>query len=124
MALEGDPILGKTLGQHLNEIKARYDYRPTAQVSVRVESKDAVRAILNKLTDNPPTELQGKPIQVEDLSKPTGDLPPTDGLKLHIDGGDWVILRPSGTEPKFKAYLETSESNLEALKAEVRKLLA
>ncbi|MEN9603700.1 MAG: hypothetical protein RL545_389, partial [Actinomycetota bacterium] len=54
----------------------------------------------------------------------TGGLPPTDGLKLHIDGGDWVILRPSGTEPKFKAYLETSESNLEALKAEVRKLLA
>lgn len=114
---------GKTLGSHLDELKSKYDYRPTAQVSVRVESKDAVRSILNRLTENPPTELQGKTVRVEDLSKPTGNLPPTDGLKLHIDGGDWVILRPSGTEPKFKAYLETTESNLEDLKAEVRNLL-
>jgi phosphomannomutase len=50
-------------------------------------------------------------------------LPPTDGLKLHVANGDWVILRPSGTEPKFKAYIETSEENLEALKVEVGKLL-
>lgn len=114
---------GKTLHEHLAELKAKYDYRPTAQVSVRVESKIAVREILNRLTDNPPTELQGQAITVEDLSKPTGTLPPTDGLKLHISNGDWVILRPSGTEPKFKAYLETSEENLEALKTEVRKLL-
>jgi phosphomannomutase len=43
---------------------------------------------------------------------------------LRISNGDWVILRPSGTEPKFKAYLETDEENLEALKLEVKKLLA
>jgi phosphomannomutase len=114
---------GKTLGEHLNELKEKYDYRPTAQVSVRVDSKAAVREILDRLTSNPPTELQGHSIVVEDLSKPTGELPPTDGLKLHVANGDWVILRPSGTEPKFKAYIETSEANLEALKAEVRKLL-
>jgi len=115
---------GKTLGQHLAELKEKYDYRPTAQVSVRVESKQAVREILDRLTATPPTELQGRSLTVEDLSKPSGTLPPTDGLKLHIDGGDWVILRPSGTEPKFKAYIETTEQNLEALKLEVKKLLA
>ncbi len=59
-----------------------------------------------------------------DLSKPTGNLPATSGLKLNLENGDWVILRPSGTEPKFKAYLETSEENLEALKSEVKRLLA
>jgi phosphomannomutase len=114
---------GKTLGDHLAGLKTRYDYRPTAQVSVRVESKAAVRDILERLIATPPTELQGNAITVEDLSKPTGSLPPTDGLKLHVANGDWVILRPSGTEPKFKAYIETSEENLEALKTEVRKLL-
>lgn len=114
---------GKTLGQHLTELKSKYDYRPTAQVSVRVESKDAVRQILDRLTATPPNQLQGLSVTVEDLSKPTGSLPPTDGLKLHIANGDWVILRPSGTEPKFKAYIETSEANLEALKTEVKKLL-
>jgi phosphomannomutase len=116
-------VQGKTLGEHLADLKAKYDYRPTAQVSVRVESKPAVREILERLVATPPTELQGNAIVVEDLSKPTGSLPPTDGLKLHVANGDWVILRPSGTEPKFKAYIETSEENLEALKAEVRKLL-
>lgn len=115
---------GKTIAEHLAELKAKYDYRPTAQVSVRVESKAAVREILDRLTANPPTDLQGRSLRVEDLSKPTGELPPTDGLKLHIDGGDWVILRPSGTEPKFKAYIETTEQNLEDLKLEVKKLLA
>jgi phosphomannomutase len=115
---------GKTLGTYLAELKEKYNYRPTAQVSVRVESKQAVREILDRLTASPPTELQGRSLTVQDLSKPTGKLPPTDGLKLHIDGGDWVILRPSGTEPKFKAYIETNEENLEALKLEVKKLLA
>jgi phosphomannomutase len=115
---------GKTLGTHLAELKEKYNYRPTAQVSVRVESKQAVREILDRLTASPPTKLQGRSLTVQDLSKPTGKLPPTDGLKLHIDGGDWVILRPSGTEPKFKAYIETNEENLEALKLEVKKLLA
>ena len=114
---------GKTFGEHLNELKQKYGYRPTAQVSVRVEDKAKVSEILNRLTENPPRELQGKAVRVEDLSKPTGELPPTDGLKLTLENGDWVILRPSGTEPKFKAYLETGEDNLEALKVEVRKLL-
>jgi phosphomannomutase len=114
---------GTSLSEHLDSLKKKYGYRPTAQVSVRVENKAMVAEILSRLTETPPTSLQGQGITIEDLSKPTGELPPTDGLKLHLDNGDWVILRPSGTEPKFKAYLETSEENLEALKTEVRKLL-
>ena len=116
-------IAGVTLGEHLAEIKKQYSYRPTAQVSVRVENKIKVREILERLSSNPPKELQGHSIVVQDLSKPGGELPPTDGLKLNLANGDWVILRPSGTEPKFKAYLETSEENLETLKTEVKKLL-
>lgn len=114
---------GKTLAEHLTEVKIRYGYRPTAQVSVRVENKEQVKEILQGLESNPPVELQGRSIRVEDLAKPSGSLPATDGLKLIFEDGDWVILRPSGTEPKFKAYLETSEENLEALKTAVKSLL-
>lgn len=114
---------GTSLEVHLEGLKKTYGYRPTAQVSVRVENQAMVAELLKRLTDSPPTQLQGHSIEVEDLSQPTGQFPPTDGLKLHLANGDWVILRPSGTEPKFKAYLETTEENLEALKSEVLKLL-
>jgi len=114
---------GKTLLEHLSELKVRYAYRPSAQVSVRVESKAQVALILDRLSQNPPSQIQGRSVSVTDLSKPTGDLPPTSGLKLNFENGDWVILRPSGTEPKFKAYLETSEDNLDAMKKAVFELL-
>jgi phosphomannomutase len=44
--------------------------------------------------------------RVEDLSEGVDGLPPTDGLRYRLDGGARVIVRPSGTEPKLKCYLE------------------
>jgi phosphomannomutase len=45
----------------------------------------------------------------EDLSEGSADLPPTDGVRYHLDGGARVVVRPSGTEPKLKCYLEVIE---------------
>jgi len=48
---------------------------------------------------------------MDDLAAPpAGGLPPTDGLRLTLRGGGRVIVRPSGTEPKVKAYLEVVEA--------------
>jgi phosphomannomutase len=44
--------------------------------------------------------------RVDDLAQGSPDLPPTDGLRYHLADGSRVIVRPSGTEPKLKAYLE------------------
>jgi len=43
---------------------------------------------------------------VEDLSEGVGGLPPTEGLRYRLAGGARVVVRPSGTEPKLKCYLE------------------
>jgi phosphomannomutase len=43
---------------------------------------------------------------VDDLARGDGGLPPTDGLRYHLADGARVIVRPSGTEPKLKCYLE------------------
>jgi phosphomannomutase len=43
---------------------------------------------------------------VDDLAQGSADLPPTDGLRYHLADGARVIVRPSGTEPKLKCYLE------------------
>ena len=42
---------------------------------------------------------------VDHLTGPR-DLPPTDAVVLHLRGGARVVVRPSGTEPKVKAYVE------------------
>jgi phosphomannomutase len=48
---------------------------------------------------------------IEDLSKPKDGLPPTDGLRIWLEGSIRVIIRPSGTEPKLKCYIEVIEIN-------------
>ena len=63
---------------------------------------------MGRLRSEPPTELGGLAVeQVEDLSEGSELLPPTDGLRYRTSGGDRVVVRPSGTEPKLKAYLES-----------------
>jgi phosphomannomutase len=48
---------------------------------------------------------------IEDLSNPTDGLPPTDGLRIWLEGSIRVIIRPSGTEAKLKCYIEVIEKN-------------
>jgi phosphomannomutase len=45
-------------------------------------------------------------VAVTDYSQPTGTLPATDLLAFSLEGGTRVLIRPSGTEPKLKAYIE------------------
>jgi phosphomannomutase len=63
---------------------------------------------MTRLRQAPPTALGGRAVTaVEDLSVGSADLPPTDGLRYRLDGDGRLIVRPSGTEPKLKCYLET-----------------
>ena len=62
---------------------------------------------MERLRSTPPTELGGLAVeQVDDLALGSADLPPTDGLRYQLADGARVIVRPSGTEPKLKCYLE------------------
>ena len=89
---------------------------------------------MEKVRSEPPSSLAGSPVVgALDLSGGTEDLPPTDAIAWHTQAGDRVVIRPSGTEPKVKCYLEVCEpveggldsakeaaaSRLEALKADV-----
>ena len=115
--LKGD---GLTLLDLLDEVWAREGFHGTEQISIRVSDMSAITRLLSGLRDNPPTSIAGRAVEkIDDLAKPTGDLPPTDGLRLWLSGGIRIIVRPSGTEAKMKCYIEVITSTAD----EAKKLL-
>ena len=94
-----------------------YGRYATDQVSVRVDDLAVIEATMARLRAQPPGELLGAAVTAEDL------LPATDGLRWSWPGGR-VVIRPSGTEPKLKAYLEVIEpgGSAEAAAGALRRL--
>ncbi|HEU4542661.1 MAG TPA: phospho-sugar mutase [Jiangellaceae bacterium] len=98
---------GRTLADALDDIAREYGLHATDQLSARVDDLSQIGSVMQHLRSAPPTELGGLAVeQVEDLSEGIGGLPPTDGLRYRLAGDGRVIVRPSGTEPKLKCYLE------------------
>ena len=106
---------GKTLLDLLDEIWARHGFHATEQISIRLSDLSKVGVILGGLRSNPPTEIAGRSVtSIDDLAKPTDGLPPTDGIRIWLDGGVRIIIRPSGTEAKMKCYIEAIERDSKA----------
>jgi phosphomannomutase len=116
---------GRTLLDALADLDAKYGPHRTDQLSLRVADLAVIPRMMASLRQDPPKELGGLAVtRFEDLSQGTDRLPPTDGLRFTLDGGARVIIRPSGTEPKLKCYLEAdSEERLAAMKEALRPLL-
>ncbi|MFG3583627.1 phospho-sugar mutase [Streptomyces sp. NPDC047990] len=119
---------GRTLLDLLDDIAVEHGLHATDQLSVRVEDLSVIANAMRSLRERPPTTLGGLPVtRAEDLTLGTDALPPTDGLRYTLDGAR-VIVRPSGTEPKLKCYLEVvvpvgSHAGLPAAHAEAAELL-
>jgi len=98
---------GRTLTDLLDDIAVEHGLHATDQVSVRVSDLADIDRAMEQLRGNPPDQLGGLAVeQIDDLTEGSEDLPPTDGLRYRLADGARVIVRPSGTEPKVKAYLE------------------
>ena len=103
----GLKLRGRTLLDALDDLARQHGLHATDQFSVRVDDLTLITAMMQRLHDQPPPRLGGAPVSsAEDLSLGAGGLPPTDGLRYRTADGVRVIVRPSGTEPKLKCYLE------------------
>jgi phosphomannomutase len=103
---------GKTVLDLLDEVWARHGFHATEQISIRLSDLSKVGVILGGLRNNPPKEIAGRAVtSIDDLAAPTDGLPPTDGLRIWLDGGVRIIIRPSGTEAKMKCYIEAIEKD-------------
>jgi phosphomannomutase len=106
---------GLTLLDLLDDVWERDGFHGTEQISIRVADMARITQLLAQLRENPPIEIAGYQVSsIDDLAAPKDGLPPTDGLRIWLDGGIRIIIRPSGTEAKLKCYIEVITKNAES----------
>ena len=101
---------GRSFDDYLDDIGVEFGFHATDQISVRVDDLAQIDKLLSKIISDPPYDLAGYKIEsVEDLNQ-SQELKTT-GIRLRYSGEIRVIIRPSGTEPKLKCYIEVVKSN-------------
>jgi phosphomannomutase len=127
---------GITYEQHLASFAEQFGGYASSQISIRVADLSIIPAAMQRLRDDPPSVVNGLAVEgVDDFSQGVGGFPPNDILRYRFAGGR-VIVRPSGTEPKLKCYLDAwstegtpaerlaqAEAIVEKLDAGMRELL-
>ncbi len=122
---------GRSLADLLRQFDETFGFFESGQVSVRVEDLSVIPRVMAALRSAPPTSIGGTAVEhVDDLLAGVGDLPRGDVLRFWLTDGSRVIVRPSGTEPKVKVYLDVrgdsatqAASRLAAVEAGARDLL-
>jgi len=114
----------QTISERLDSLFDRFGHWATGQVTLRFDNVAKATAIVAELRANPPRTMLDKELTFTDLAQGSQDLPATDGLKFVLADGRRVLIRPSGTEPKLKCYLEATGSSQAAAKAALAHLEA
>lgn len=101
---------GRSLTDLLDDLAVAHGVYATDSFSVRVSDLSQIGTLMRRLRDAPATSVAGTAVvRLDDLSAGEGGLPPTEGLRYHLADDSRVVVRPSGTEPKVKVYLEVIE---------------
>jgi phosphomannomutase len=116
---------GRTLLDLLDDLAREHGLHATDQLAARFADLTQIDAAMARLREQPPAALGGREVlSHEDLSAGAGGLPPTDGLRYRLAGDGRVVVRPSGTEPKLKCYLEVVQPVLDGDVAAARRTAA
>ncbi|HEY9470484.1 MAG TPA: phospho-sugar mutase [Propionibacteriaceae bacterium] len=118
---------GLSVADRLDEIARRYGVYETDQMSVRVPNLKIIGAAMARLRAHPPQMLAGQRLSIVDLAQGSDELPPSDAVLITGETIK-VVVRPSGTEPKLKCYLEahlpvSRSLDLSTARAEARTIL-
>ena len=98
---------GETLADRETAFAERFGAYASSQISLRVSDLGRITELMARLRDAPPAELGGIRVDhIDDFSAGFGQFPPGDILRYALDDGARVIVRPSGTEPKLKVYID------------------
>ena len=111
---------GMSLLDLLRGLAKRYGHMATGQVSIRVTELSLIGKIMSNLIASPVAEILGELAEFENLELGK-NLPSTEGV-IFTTNSYRVIIRPSGTEPKLKCYLQVTADSEEASKSKLAEL--
>ncbi len=112
----------QTIADRIDEIGRKYGHFATGQVSIRVADLSIIGSTVARIRNNPPAAIMGQSARFTDLAIGSAKLQATEGLRFDLADGSRVIIRPSGTEPKLKCYLQTTGDSFEAAQSALEKL--
>ncbi len=123
---------GRTVADLLTEFDETFGAFASDQISLRVSNLSLIGTMMSALRATPPASVGGIAVaRIDDLLNGVDDLPPGDVLRVWLEDGSRIIIRPSGTEPKLKVYLDVraetadaASTRLTGLAAGARDLLA
>lgn len=99
LLLETVAVTGKGLRQQLEEIMNEIGHFYYRRIDAHISS-DAKETLLQRLRNDPPANIAGRAVAATNFS---------DGFKFVFDNGDWLLIRPSGTEPVLRLYSEAAD---------------
>lgn len=102
LLLETVAMTGKGLRQQLEEIMDEIGHFYYRRIDTHI-SGEAKEALLQHLNNEPPATIAGRTVAATNFS---------DGFKFVFDNGDWLLVRPSGTEPVLRLYSEAAEPSM------------
>ncbi|MDO4434214.1 MAG: phospho-sugar mutase [Alysiella sp.] len=119
---------GKSIQDYLNDFTQEFGAYASSQISLRVNDLADIGKLTDAFRQNPPAQIgENAVVQSKDYMNGTE---PNNILVYHLNNGSRLIIRPSGTEPKIKLYLDVkgdnaqhAQSTLQQFEQAVRDLL-
>jgi phosphomannomutase len=116
LALEMMAVTGKNLGEYLRAIMDEFGYYYPERSGIVVERSLVGEPLLRKLSAIQERYRRGTVLHIGGEDRTVKDIITVDGTKLVFDDGSWLMIRPSGTEPKVRFYIEArTEAGKEAV---------
>ena len=102
---------GQTVTDHLAAFAEKFGAYASSQISLRVTELSEIPRIMAALRQSPPADVGDVRVEsIDDFSAGFGSFPPSNILRIWLLGGARIIVRPSGTEPQLKVYIDASST--------------
>ncbi|KWT91114.1 phosphomannomutase [Candidatus Magnetominusculus xianensis] len=107
IAIEMMMLTGKTIGAYFKDVQEEFGYFYPDRSGVEVDRALVGKPLVEKLSKIKDTLTPGSSVTFGSKSKSVKNIITVDGTKVIFDDNSWLLIRPSGTEPKVRFYIET-----------------